>query len=196
MLAGPADRRPAQHLSLRLEQPLRGRDRQAAGRCDADQLSDAAGRVGRALSRADRAQGLARPLARVVAGRDARTGRTRRVGPGPGGRARSRARRAGLEPTGASTAHRKVDRDGAGAGIHTDPAWAACRRRAAVDRRARRHAAGDGGIEPWAAAGAGADRRSRRRPEPGAGAEGAGTRAAGRDAGDADRTGGRRCASG
>ena len=44
VLAGPADRRPAEFLSLCLEQSVRGHARQAPRRGRADQLSDAAGR--------------------------------------------------------------------------------------------------------------------------------------------------------
>jgi magnesium chelatase subunit H len=42
MLAGPADRRCAEHLPLRLQQSVRRHHRQAPRRGDADQLSDAA----------------------------------------------------------------------------------------------------------------------------------------------------------
>ena len=52
VLAGPADRRPAEPLSLCGEQSVRRRDRQAPLGGDADQLSDAAGRACRALSAA------------------------------------------------------------------------------------------------------------------------------------------------
>ena len=51
LLARPADRRPAERLSLRRQQSVRGHDRQAPRRRDADQLPDAAGGAGRALPR-------------------------------------------------------------------------------------------------------------------------------------------------
>ena len=51
MLAGPADRRFAEFLSLRIQQSIRGRACQAARRGDADQLFDAFDRAGGTLSR-------------------------------------------------------------------------------------------------------------------------------------------------
>ena len=59
VLAGPADRRSAKLLPLRLEQPIRGDDRQATFRCGIDQLPDAADRQCRAVSRVARPEGIA-----------------------------------------------------------------------------------------------------------------------------------------
>ena len=78
LLAGPADRRPAELLPLRRQQPVRGHDRQAARGGDADQLSDAAGRPCRPLSRPARPEGLDRALARPAAGRRRRARRSLR----------------------------------------------------------------------------------------------------------------------
>ena len=64
LLAGPDDRRSAEHLSLCLQQSVRRHDRQAPLRRDLDQLSDAAGRACRALSRPGRSEGFDRTLAR------------------------------------------------------------------------------------------------------------------------------------
>ena len=64
LLAGSADRRPAQSLSLCLQQSFRGHHRQAPLGGDADQLPDPAGRACRALQGSARTQGLDRALAR------------------------------------------------------------------------------------------------------------------------------------
>ena len=75
LLAGPADRRSAEFLSLRLEQSVRGHDRQAPLGRHADQLSDAAGRPCRAVSRLARSEGVARSLARLIRDADAEQAR-------------------------------------------------------------------------------------------------------------------------
>ena len=82
----------AELLSLRRQQSVRGHDRQAALGGDAGQLSDAAGRAGRALSRADRSQGLARSLARPAHREPAERDTLVRAHPGAGVDARSRRR--------------------------------------------------------------------------------------------------------
>ena len=71
LLAGSHDRRSAESLSLRLEQPVRRHDRKAALGGDADQLSDAAGRACRALQGPGRTEGVDRTLARPAARRRA-----------------------------------------------------------------------------------------------------------------------------
>ena len=76
LLAGAPDRRPAQLLPLRRQQPLGRRAGQAPLRRDPDQLPDAAGRQGRALPRPARPQGHHPALARDVARSPRRAGRS------------------------------------------------------------------------------------------------------------------------
>ena len=64
LLAGAADRRAAEHLSLRRQQPVRRRARQAPLGGDAGQLSHPEPRAGRTLPRAAGPQGVARALSR------------------------------------------------------------------------------------------------------------------------------------
>ena len=90
-LAGPADRRHAERLSLRREQPLGGDAREAPlGRGDGQPPDAAAERRG-ALQGTARAQGIAHPLARDGARRRAGGGARRADrGAGRGGRSRRR----------------------------------------------------------------------------------------------------------
>ena len=79
-----------------------------------------------------------RALSRTPSRRRAR--RARRADPGAGGGGRSRPGRAGLGRRAGGARSTELGAGDAGTRIHADPAWAACRRRAA-DARARRHAA-------------------------------------------------------
>ena len=95
VLAGPADRGSAELQFLRLQQPVRGPARQAPGRGGLDQLFDAAGDAGGAVSGLAGCEDVAGPLARAAAGRGARStgGGAGRLGAGAGCRGGSGGRR-------------------------------------------------------------------------------------------------------
>ena len=93
LLARPADRRPAEPLSLRREQSVRRHDRQAPRGRDADQLPDAAGRAGRAVPRPGRSQGARSSAGAAWSPRRAHErDELARADPGAGRRARPRRR--------------------------------------------------------------------------------------------------------
>ena len=129
VLARPADRRPAEHLPLCLEQPVRRHDRQAPRRRDADQLPDAAGGARRALSRpASTSRRRSTAGARWTRTRTRERADAGRADPGAGRRARTRR-----QPSRPGTATReprsaRLRRRGARTRIHADPARPARRR--------------------------------------------------------------------
>jgi magnesium chelatase subunit H len=96
LLAGPADRRPAEHLSVRLQQPFGRDNRQAARGRHPGQLPDPAGRCGRAVQGPRRPQGVDRALARPAPAGARRARRGGHDRPGTGRRSRPGRSRAGL----------------------------------------------------------------------------------------------------
>ena len=111
--------------------------RRAGG--DTDQLPDAAGRACRAVSRAARPEGVAGSLARAARRRPSRNARALAALIQAQAAAVDLADgRAGLGRDARSREIARARRRGAGTGIHADPAWAACRRRAAAPRNASR----------------------------------------------------------
>ena len=147
LLAGPADRRSAELLSLRRQQPVRRHDRQAPLGRDAGQLSDAAGRPCRALPRADRSQGLDRALARPAAGDGGRARRSLRNSSRrrPPSSTLPKPSRPGTTLSRNQSPRRRDPRTR----IHADPARPAHHRRTTVARRASRHAGGVGRRIAW-----------------------------------------------
>jgi magnesium chelatase subunit H len=97
VLAGPPDRRPAEHLPLCGEQPVRRHDRQAALGGHAGQLPDAAGGACRPLSRATGSEKLHRTVARPAPRRRAGAPGAGRSHSVAGGRTRNGRGRAGLD---------------------------------------------------------------------------------------------------
>jgi hypothetical protein len=150
-LAGPADRRDAERLSLRLEQPLRSDAGQAPVERGDGHAPDAAARGLGALQGASGAQGQPEPVARARPdGAGARgAGRPhRRAGSGGG---------PGRTQPGPAVAHAAGDRERA------DPRWAPCRRPpdGCGDDRAASRGAGRPGARDAGAGRGGAGARCR-----------------------------------
>ncbi len=141
LLARPADRGPAQRLSLRREQPFRERAGQAPHRGHDRHLSHAAGDQGRALQGSGRSQGLARPLA-GLGPRRAGARRSRDAAPGPGGGAGPLRVRAGLVEPG-DLGRKALARRARIRGF-AHPPRPPCRRPSAGRRGARRASRRDG----------------------------------------------------
>ncbi len=148
LLARPADRRAAQHLPLRRQQPVRGVAGQAPLERDHGHAPDAAAGAGRALQGPAGAEGQPETLARDRPG-SAGTGRAggadRRTG-GGGGPGRARACNA-------------LDQAAGNRGC-ADPGRAACSGSAHQRRR-------DGGLPRHPRAGDDADKRAALREQPG-----------------------------
>ena len=113
-LAGPPDRRSAQPVSLRRQQPVGRRAGQAPRLRDPHQLPDAADRPCRPLSRAARPEGVDRPLAQPRSGCGPGAPRPYDADPGPGRPGRTGRSRAGLDRR-RRTPHPAARRPGAGA---------------------------------------------------------------------------------